>query len=382
MKKLPLLSTILTIGLLTAACGSNTSADISAYNVDVYSPRHASGFSIVSAPEGSSTIITATNPWQGADSVSTSLFIARNGEKAPDGFNGQVIDHTPERIVVMSGTYIAMLDAIDAVDRIAGVSGIGYISNDYITAHRDKIGDVGYENNIDYETLLSLNPDLVMLYGLYSASPMEARLKELNIPYMYIGDYVENSPLGKSEWVVALGEVTGRREKAVELFDSIESRYMSLKNRVAEEVIDAPTVMLNTPYSDTWYMPSTSSYVVQLINDAGGDYIYKKNTGNASGAIDLEEAYMLASQADMWLDTGTYNTLEALAAACPKFTDTRCFINGDVYNNTRQTTSEGGNKFYETAIITPDLVLRDLVKIFHPELVKEDFVYYKKLSDK
>ena len=382
MKTIPLITTILTLGLLTASCSHGGHSDISAYNVEVYTPRHASGFSIVSAPEGSSSIITAINPWQGADSVSASLFIARDGEKAPDGFNGQVIDHTPERIVVMSGSYIAMLDALDAVDRIAGVSGIDYISNDYITAHRDAIGDVGYENSIDYETLLSLNPDLVMLYGLYTASPMEARLKELNIPYMYIGDYVENSPLGKSEWVVALGEVTGQREKAVELFDSIESRYMRIKERVADEVIDAPSVMLNTPYGDTWYMPSTSSYVVQLINDAGGDFIYKRDTGNASGAVDLEEAYLLASQADMWLDTGTYNTLQELAAACPKFTDTRCFKNGYVYNNTRQTTPNGGNKFYETAIITPDLVLRDLMKIFHPELVNEDFVYYKKLSDK
>ena len=46
---------------------------------------------------------------------------------------------------------------------ITGVSGIDYISNPDIQARRDSIGDVGYEGNINYELLLSLDPDLVLL---------------------------------------------------------------------------------------------------------------------------------------------------------------------------------------------------------------------------
>ena len=117
--------------------------------------------------------------------------------------------------------------------------------------------------------------------------------------------------------------------------------------------------MLNVPYGDSWFMPSTQSYVARLITDAGGRYIYQKNTGNASIPIDLEEAYLLASDADMWLNVGMANSLDDLKASCPKFTDTRCFKNGEVYNN---------------------IVLRDLVKIFHPELVQEECVYYKQLK--
>ena len=108
--------------------------------------------------------------------------------------------------------------------------------------------------------------------------------------------------------------------------------------------------------------------------------MYKKNTGNASVPIDLEEAYLLASQADMWLHVGMANTLDELRAACPKFIDTRCFRNGYVYNNNARTNAAGGNDYYESAVVNPDLVLRDLVKIFHPELVAEDFVYYKQLK--
>ena len=365
-----------------ASCRSHTSPTTSLenYNIDLYTPSYASGFEIKGAEGKSSTLINALNPWQGADSITSSLFIARDGEVPPDGFNGTVIDHTPERIIVMSGTYIAMLDLLDSVDKIVGVSGIDYISNEYITQHRNKIGDVGYEGNIDYEKLLSLDPDLVMLYGLYSASPMEPRLKELGIPYIYIGDYVEQSPLGKSELLIAFGEIINKRTTSEIKFDSIATRYNMLKDMVSDHIIEAPTVMVNTPYGNTWYMPSADSYVVTLITDAGGKYIYDKAIGSASSAIDLEEAYALTSMADMWLDVGQCKSLEDLAKSCPKFTDTRCFMNGYVYNNNRQSTPGGGNLFYETAIITPDLVLRDLTKIFHPELISDDFVYYKQLK--
>ncbi len=147
---------------------------------------------------------------------------------------------------------------------------------------------------------------------------------------------------------------------------------------VADSVIDAPSAMLNTPYRDSWFMPSTGSYIARLIADAGGDYIYKKNTGNTSQPIDLEEAYRLASEADMWLNCGSANSLSELRAACPKFTDTRCFRNGSVYNNTRRATPGGGNDFFESAIVHPDLLLRDLVKIFHPELLPDHELYYYK----
>ena len=208
---------------------------------------------------------------------------------------------------------------------------------------------------------------------------MEPKLRELGIPYAYMGEYLEQSPLGKAEWLVAVAEIAGMRERGEEVFREIPLRYDSLKT-LAAKAEQKPVVMLNTPYGDSWLMAPPSSYVARLIADAGGDYIYKKNTSNRSLPIDLEEAYLLASQVDMWLHVGMANTLDELRAACPKFTDTRCFRNGYVYNNNARTNAAGGNDYYESAVVNPDLVLRDLVKIFHPELVAEDFVYYKQLK--
>ncbi len=262
------------------------------------------------AKDEQSVLLTVTNPWQGADGIAVQLFIARDGETAPEGFDGQVLEGDADRIVAMSSTHIAMLDAIGEVDRVVGVSGIDYISNPDIQARRDRIGDVGYEGNINYELLLSLDPDLVLLYGVNGASGMEPKLRELGIPFMYIGDYLEESPLGKAEWMVALSEVVGCRSEGEKVFAEIPVRYNALKQRVAENALDAPSVMLNMPYGDSWFMPSAGSYAVRLIEDAGGDYIYKKNTGNASTPVDMEEAYLLASAADLWLNVGMANTLD------------------------------------------------------------------------
>ena len=366
--------------VLLAACNGKKTASISDFSNQLYTPEYASGFSIKGADGYESSIITVTNPWQGADSITTQLFIARGGESAPEGFTGQVLEGDASRIVAMSSTHIAMLNAIGEAGRVVGVSGIDYISNPVISANRDSIGDVGYEGNINYELLISLDPDLVLLYGVNGASSMEGKLNELGIPFMYVGDYLEESPLGKAEWMVALSEVVGKRTEGEQVFGGIPVRYNDLKKRVADTVLDAPSVMLNTPYGDSWFMPSTESYVARLVKDAGGDYIYKKNTGNASLPIDLEEAYKLTSEADMWLNVGMANTLDELRTSCPKFSDTRCFRNGSVWNNNLKTNAAGGNDYYESAVVNPDILLRDLVKIFHPQLVEEDFVYYKQLK--
>ena len=308
------------------------------------------------------------------------LFIARDGETAPEGFEGQVLEGDAARIVAMSSTHIAMLDAIGEVDRVVGVSGIDYISNPDIQARRDRIGDVGYEGNINYELLLSLDPDLVLLYGVNGASGMEPKLRELGIPFIYIGDYLEESPLGKAEWLVALAEIAGRRAEGEKVFAEIPVRYNALKQRVAENA-STPRLSCSTCHTAIrGSCPRPGSYAVRLIEDAGGDYIYKKNTGNASTPVDMEEAYLLASAADLWLNVGMASTLGEVKAACPKFADTRCFRNGYVYNNNARTNAAGGNDYFESGVVHPELVLRDLIKIFHPELVEEDFVYYKQLK--
>lgn len=371
---------LLPLSLLFSSC-AGTDASLESFNVEIYTPRYAQGFSILGAEGMESTIIRVTNPWQGAENVSSDLFIARGGEKVPAGFSGQVIRDSAARVVCMSSTYVAMLDAIGSVSSVVGVSGLHFVTNGYIREHKDEIGDVGYDGNINFELLVALEPDIVLLYGVSGASGMETKLRELKIPYMYIGEYVEQIPLGKSEWLVAISEVVGRRDKGVETFSAIPARYHSIGEKVRSAGIDRPKVMINTPYGDSWFMASTSSYVAQLIKDAGGDYLYKGNSSNQSLTIDMEQAAILTSQADVWINVDGAGSIAELSAKYPKFADTPCVKAGQVYRNDRRSVPQGGNDYWESGVVYPDAVLADLAKIFYPELMEEiEYTYYRKLE--
>lgn len=375
-------STISIVSLLCllslVSCISNKKTSLEAFKQDIYTPEYAAGFRILGADNAASTLIQVFNPWQGAKDVEMSYFISRNGEQAPAGFTGPTIPAGAQRIVCMASSYIAMLDALGQQERIAGVSGIDYISNPYVLAHKDSIKDMGAEMN--YELLLGLKPDVVLLYGIGDAqTAVTDKLKELAIPYMYVGEYLEESPLGKAEWLVALSELTDSREKGIEVFREIPKRYQALK-ALAESVERRPTVMFNTPWNDSWIMPSTQSYMAQLVSDAGADYIYQENTSNSSAPIGLETAYGLIQKADYWMNVGVASTLDELKATNPKFADAKAVREKTAYNNNLRMTPTGGNDYWESAVVRPDVVLRDLIHIFHPELVSDSLYYYRHLE--
>ena len=368
--------------LLLAACGSRNAAWLDDFTAAVYAPSHASGFEIVGAEGQRSTILRVFDPWQGAERTETMLFIARDGERAPEGFEGQTVAAGARRIVCMSSTHVAMLDALGEADRVVGVSGRDYISNEYVSSHPDAVADIGFDGNIDYERLLAQRPDLVLLFGVNGASGMEPKLREMGIPFCYIGEYLEESPLGKAEWLVAVAEIAGIRERGEAVFAPIPDRYEALKKKVAA-VGAEPKVMINAPYGDSWFMASTESYVARLIADAGGDYIYKTNTSNRSLPIDLEEAYVLASKADVWVNAGSFRTLAEFRSRLPKFAGVPCVRRGEVYNCDKRTNAAGGNDYWESGVVRPDVVLHDLIAVFHPEALDaadREMYYYRKLE--
>ena len=366
--------------ILWCTCSCTSSGNIDDYNMAVYTPTYATGFRIVGAEGKQSTIIRVTNPWQSADEVEMMLFIARGGEKAPNGFRGQVLQGDAKRVVCMSSSHIAMLDAIGAVESVVGVSGKNFITNPYVVAQQRTIADVGYDGNMNFELLIAQQPDIVLLYGVTGACTMESKLDELGIPYIYIGEYVEEDPLGKAEWLIALAEIVGLRQQGLTYFSALPQRYEQLKSMAAAAQTPTPKVMLNTPYADSWFMPSTTSYIARLIADAGGDYIYQQNTSNHSLPIDLEQAALLTTQADIWLHVENLNSLDDLRRQLPKFAHMPCVQRGEVYNCDKRRVVGGGNDYWESGVVHPDVILRDLIKIFHPELVSEEFVYYRKIE--
>ena len=379
MKRFPPLIPLL-LALLGTACGGSASYTPADFTTEVYTPAYASGFDIRGTERNAATLVTVRTPWQGGSGVEQHLLVLREGIEPPAGFDGQIVKAPVRHVVCMSSSHVAMFDAIGQIRRVCGVSGIDYISNGYVNEHRccGEVLDVGYDTNLNFERLAAMQPDLMLLYGVTGENTVvTGKLRELGIPYIYIGDYMEESPLGKAEWLVLAAELCDLRAAGADTLQRIARDYQALKAHPAPDA-PRPKVMLNTPYRDTWFLPSSQSYMIRLIEDAGGEYVYTKNDSDTSVAVDMEEAYLLANAADFWLNVGPCNTLAELTAQNPKFSGIPVVRSRNVYNNNRRQTPAGGSDFWESGVVRPDLVLRDLRTIFLGDSVPT--CYYKRLE--
>lgn len=349
----------------------------------LYQPRYAEGFAIYEAGEGSA-VIRVKDPWQGADGVEQWVFISRGGEAPPENFTGQVVAVSPERVVCMSSSYVAFLEQLGEGDRVAGVSGLDFVTSPAIRERgaAGDVADVGYETNLNFEVISSLRPGVVLMYGVGDdGRQVTGKYREMDIPYMFVAEYLESLPLGKAEWIVALAEVCGDRGRGIAEFEKIERAYNELSG-LAAGFAERPVVMLNAPYRDTWYVPGDGSYMVRLIRDAGGKYACSGTDSRDSRPIDIEQAYVAMQGAGYWINTNHYAALGELLADNPRFGETPPVRAGRVFNNNAITTPAGGSDFWESGVVRPDVVLRDLVKILHPEAFPADstLYYYKRLK--
>ena len=367
---------------LLVSCGSN---GVVRETEPLYTPRYAKGFAIERDSESGAKYLVVKNPWQGAEGI---VFYTEIDTLSP-----------PKRIIAMSSSHAAMLDAVGCADRIVGLSGCRFVYNPKLSkaVAEGKISEVGYDSAFDFEKICTLNADIVLLYGIAGeAKAMTSKLDELRIPYIYIGDYLETSPLGKAEWVVALATLCGVESEGKEFFAEVEERYNTLREQNSS-LTNKPRVMLNTPYRDTWFMPPHDSYMVRLIEDAGGEYVLtengKRKTENGerktenedklsttSKPISLEEALELAIRSDFWLNLGQTASLEELKAVAPRFAKVDAVRQGRVYNNTKRTNESRGSDFWESGAIRPDIILEDLVKILHRDAPTDSLYYYTKLQ--
>lgn len=288
------------------------------------------------------------------------------------------INEPMDNIICMSSSHVACLSVIGADSVITAVSGLDYISDPGIRSRN--VHDIGYESSLDYEMIVSLAPDIVVTYTVSAAvPPYIAKLRSLGIPVLILHDHLENHPLARAEYMRLFGVLTGRTEVADSVFAYVEQRYETLL-RCPSDGSAAKKVLLNIPYGDSWYVPGKDNYMSRLIMDAGGEVSGARDGTSESRVISMEEAWMLSGQADIWLNPGHCNTREELEAFHPLFPSFGPLKKGlPIYNNTLRMTPEGGNDFYESGVVRPDLILEDLISIMSGD--KESSMnYYRPLD--
>lgn len=319
-----------------------------------------------------------------------------------------------QKIVCMSTSHVGFLDAIGAADAVVAVSGCDFVSSPRIRERiaEGLVAEAGYEAAPAYETLYQLQPDVVLSYSLGGASPMDERLTELGIRVFTLYEHLESHPLARSEYVRLFGALTGRMDAADSLFAVVSSNYHSLmvssssktpfsedepaKNGLASSekplyedgggVWDTSSsnlpvfedrqqkVLVNLPYAGVWYIPGAESYMARLIRDAGGEVLGSEPGTSQSGMISLERAYELACEADFWLNAGNVQSMDELRRENAAFASFPVAAPGRVYTNSRRANPAGGNDFWESGAVRPDLILKDLRTIFAGG--PEDSLYY------
>lgn len=330
------------------------------------------------------TKVTIINPWQGAQGVNLEYYLVRRGSKLPDGLDSSAVIFVPLRkIVCMSTTHIAMISALGEENSIAGMSGPRYIFSESLSrkAAEGLIEDVGYEANMNKELILKISPDVIMIYGIGSeSSGYVGKIKELGVKVVFNADYLETEPLSKAEWIKFFGALYCKEHLADSIFESEVESYNSLKLYISRNVDYKPKVLLGLPFKDTWFVSPGNSFISRLIGDAGGTYLWLDTKSSVSMPFGIENVYLEALNADYWLNIGSANTKMDISSVDRRLMELPCFRLGNLYNNNRRISENGGNDFWESGAVYPHLILKDIATILHPDLFNgTELFFYRKI---
>ena len=344
--------------------------------------HYAKGFSVRKLDNGI-RLVDVADPQTDEDKMPVSYHFAlipKGSGKVtvPEGYTEVRVP--VERTLVMTMLQLSNFTALDALDVVRGITGTKNLFNKDI---RQRVKDgrivkIGMEGNFDTELILAANPEVIFI------SPFKRGgydvIKETGITLIPHLGYKELTPLGQAEWVKFVGLFLGKESEADSIFAEIEGRYENLKLKVQKSKFkELPTVFSGEMHGGNWYAVGGQSTLAQLFRDAGADYVVKDdNTGGVN--IEFEQMYAMAADADYWRILNSFPgdfSYEALKASEPRNELFRAFREKKViYCNMKQT------PYYELAPVTPDVLLADLIAIFHPELIPADYqpTYYRLLK--
>ena len=359
-------------GLVCCSCRQHTpsggSSDVSADSVN--GPRYAKGYTVKTLPDGV-RLVDVADPQKDKDRMPATYHFAlvpKNVKATlPEGYTEVRVPI--DRTIVMTMLQLSNFTALNAHDVVKGITGTKNLFNKDIL-RRVKEGDIvkiGMEGDFDPELILAANPQVIFI------SPFKRGgydvIQETGITLIPHLGYKELDPLGQAEWIKYVAMFIGKEKEADKLFAEIEQRYLELKQKVAATK-ERPTVFSGEMHGGNWYAVGGKNHLAQIFRDAGAEYVMKDN--NTGGVpIEYEKMYATAANADYWRILNSFPgdfSYDALKASEPRNALFKAFKDHHViYCNMKKT------PYYETSPVSPDVVLADLVAIFHPELMPADY---------
>lgn len=311
-------------------------------------------------------MVEVRDPWDSTRLLQRYLLVDRT-KSVPGGLpKGTIVKVPVKDIVIYTSVHAAIIDQLHETDKVIGVCEPRYMDTPAIQEgiQAGRIADLGEATSPNIEKMIEIGAELVIASPFQNSSygPVE----KIGIPIIEGADYMEAFPLGRTEWIRFYGLLFGKEEMADSIFKETEQAYLSLKD-LTVNIDNRPTVLSEKKFGSSWYVPSGDSYMAHLIEDAGADYMFKDLPGAGSTPLAFETVFDKAIHADIWLvkynqsSEMTYNDLRS------EYTP---YENFDAFKKKRiYTCNTGAVPYYEEFPIHPEYLLKDLIWIFHPELV-------------
>jgi len=271
-----------------------------------------------------------------------------------------------------------MIAKLNALDQIGGMAYADYVLNPAVKEHLEdeKIKSLTGADGIDQEQLIALDPDAFFIYPYERMNTQ--KLESAGIPCVDIAEYQEGHPLGRAEWLKVFGKLLGKEKEADSLFTSIKNRYEELES-IAAKSSNSPSVFTGSYSNGSWFAPTGDSFIAVFLNDAGANYIFNDSEGRDNLTLDFETLYNKAYDTDYWgkvvYEEGEL-TLEKVRENDPRLTTIKAFEEKQIfYCNAAET------DYFGDGVVEPELILEDLIAIFHPSYVEDHTPKYFQLIE-
>ena len=381
MQKLTYIPMLLLLALLFSCGNSQNKPGLNlvmggtADSVAMIAPQYAKGFNVKYADN--ITLLEINDPEnKEAEQFHFALVDKSFKGEIPNGYTRLNI---PIRSAIcMTSLQLSNFLKLDIPEMVVGITSTRHLHNQKMNQQlkEGKTHKIGIEGNFDNEVIIAINPDVIFISpfkrGGYDA------IRNVEIPMIPHLGYKELTPLGQAEWIKVIGLLTGNASLANSTFEAIESRYNNLKS-IVDTVKRRPTVFSGEMRGGNWYAVGGKSFLAQLFKDAGADYFLKDDERSGGVTLDFETVYNQADNADYWRIVNSYPgdfSYEALKDQDARYADFKAFReHGIIYCNMKTT------PFYEEMPTAPEVILADLLHIFHPELLPDHQpVFYKLLK--
>jgi cobalamin transport system substrate-binding protein len=359
---------------LVAGCSTPTEKHDERVVYQQIALKYATGFSIEHADNY--YLVKVLTPYKGAANPLVYVFYNREDNK-PNIVADTFIATPVQSIVCTSTTHIPLLDYLGETNALSGFPTLNYISSESMRQRieRGDIEELGIDEALNIEKLINLEPELVMGYSLTGDFGQFKRMDEAGIPVLINAEYLEQHPLGRAEWIKIAGLLFEKTEMADSIFSFIENQYLVTRDLVKNLTVK-PSVMSGILYGDSWYVPGGKNYAAKMLQDAGFKYIWDKDTTSAFLPLSFETVFDKANAADFWIGVGSYKSLAELAETDNRYKKFKPYQQHRIYSYNKRVGVNGGSEFLELGYLRPDIILQDLVKIGHPNLLPQHDLFF------